>query len=88
MRRIFQQEVDRELAGDTSPACPHTTRMFIPTVNDPDVLVDQCQLCGEYLGVTGPGDPGLKMMGDSIGDGEPQDEEPGNPFGWTQGLHG
>jgi hypothetical protein len=51
-------------------ACPHTSRMFVPHEDDPNTLVDLCLLCHRVMGTTGPGDPELEAIGDSLGDPE------------------
>jgi hypothetical protein len=54
--------------------CQHRRRIFVPHQDDPRYLADICISCQSLMGWTGPGDPELELIGDSLGDPEGDDE--------------
>lgn len=47
--------------------------MFVPSEDDSQTMADLCLLCHEIVGVSGPNDPEITAIGESLGD--PDDED-------------
>lgn len=57
-------------------ACPHRRLVYVPSETDPELLAEVCLDCHVVLGVSGPDDPELRAIGESLGDPDPE-ENPG-----------
>lgn len=66
-------------------ACPHTSRVFVPKEDDPDVMLDVCLQCGEIQGVSTPDD--LEELGASLGDPDEDDDWQDDWTDWHDALH-
>ncbi len=50
--------------------CKHTTQVFVPSEDDPEVMAQICLNCHEVLAVVEPDDGELEDIGHSLGDPE------------------
>lgn len=58
--------------GKKAP-CKHTSQMFVPSEDNPEVMAQVCLQCHQILAVIVPDDGELEDIGHSLGDPDPED---------------